>query len=192
MTKMKSAVDSNDLKILGRKARRREEKGIKIERIFSRKDISPLDEIEWERRTAEITDDGGKAIFRQENVEVPKNWSALATKIAVSKYFYGDIAHGTDPHKGGRESSVRQLIHRVTRTITDWGIADGYFAGAETAEIFYDELTWLCLNQHGAFNSPVWFNVGLYHEYGIDMNAGAANYFYNRETGKAERSPTHY
>src|SRR5260370_16929092 len=91
MTKMKSGVHSSDLKILGRKARRPKEKGLKIERIFSRKDISPLDEIEWERRTAEITDDGGKAIFRQENVKVPKNWTALSTKIAVSNYFYGDF-----------------------------------------------------------------------------------------------------
>src|SRR5713226_1580685 len=167
-------------------------RGLRFERIFSEAAVKPFDQIEWEHRTAEITDDSGQVIFKQENVEVPKNWSALATKIAVSKYFYGDIAHGTDPHKGGRESSVRQLIHRVTRTMTDWGIADGYFADAETAEIFYDELTWLCLNQHGAFNSPVWFNVGLYHEYGIGKNAGAGNYFYNRETGRAERAPTQY
>src|ERR1700736_770225 len=166
--------------------------GLHFERVFSDAAVKPFDQIEWEHRTAEITDDSGQIIFKQENVEVPKNWSALATKIAVSKYFYGDISHGTDPHNGGRESSVRQLIHRVTRTMTDWGIADGYFADAEAAEIFYDELTWLCLNQHGAFNSPVWFNVGLYHEYGIGKNAGAGNYFYNRETGKAERAPTQY
>ena len=135
--------------------------------MFSDAAVAPFDQIEWERRTAEITDDSGKVIFKQENIEVPKSWSALATKIAVSKYFYGDIANGTDPYKGGRETSVRQLIHRVTRTITDWGMADGYFADAEAAEIFYDELTWLCVNQHGAFNSPVWFNVGLYHQYGV-------------------------
>jgi ribonucleoside-diphosphate reductase alpha chain len=116
----------------------------------------------------------------------------LATKIAVSKYFYGDIANGTDPYKGGREMSVRQLIHRVTRTITDWGIADSYFADEEAAEAFYDDLTWLCLNQHGAFNSPVWFNVGLYHQYGVGKDGGAGNYFYNRETGKAERAPSQY
>src|SRR5437773_11437007 len=166
--------------------------GLHFERLFSDPAVKPFDQIEWEHRTAEITDDSGQIIFKQENVEVPKNWSALATKIAVSKYFYGDIAHGTDPHKGGRERSVLQLIHRVTRTIADWGMADGYFADAEEAEIFYDELTWLCLNQHGAFNSPVWFNVGLYHEYGIGKDAGAGNYFYNRETGKAERAPTQY
>ena len=153
---------------------------------------APFEQIEWERRTAEINDDSGKIIFRQEDIEVPKNWTALATKIAVSKYFYGDIANGTDPHKGGRETSVRQLIHRVTRTITDWGIADGYFADAETAEVFYDELTWLCVNQHGAFNSPVWFNVGLHHQYDVGRDAGLGNYFYNRETGQAERASTQY
>ena len=166
--------------------------GLRFKRVFSDAIIAPFDQIEWEQRTAEITDDSGKVIFKQEDIEVPKNWSALATKIAVSKYFYGDIANGTDPHNGGRETSVRQLVHRVTRTITDWGIADGYFADAEAAEIFYDELTWLCANQHGAFNSPVWFNVGLYHQYGVGKGAGAGNYFYNREIGKAERAASQY
>jgi ribonucleoside-diphosphate reductase alpha chain len=171
---------------------RKKNSGLRIKRVFSDAAIAPFDQIEWERRNAEITDDGGKVIFKQEDIEVPKNWSALATKIAVSKYFYGDIANGTDPYKGGRETSVRQLIHRVTRTITDCGIADGYFADAEAAETFYDELTWLCLNQHGAFNSPVWFNVGLYHQYGVGKRAGAGNYFYNRETRKAERAASQY
>ena len=174
------------------KAVKRTNTGLHFERVFSDASIAPFNQIGWEQRTAEITDDSGKVIFKQENIEVPKSWSALATKIAVSKYFYGDIGNGTDPHKGGRETSVRQLIHRVTRTIADWGMADGYFADAEAAEIFYDELTWLCLNQHGAFNSPVWFNVGLYHQYGIGKGAGAGNYFYNRETGKAERAASQY
>jgi ribonucleoside-diphosphate reductase alpha chain len=171
---------------------RKKNGGLRFKRVFSDAAVAPFDQIEWERRTAEITDDGGKVIFKQEDIEVPKNWSPLATKIAVSKYFYGDIANGTDPFKGGRETSVRQLIHRVTRTLTDCGIADSYFADAEAAETFYDELTWLCLNQHGAFNSPVWFNVGLYHQYGVGKGAGAGNYFYNRETGKAERAASQY
>src|SRR6059058_2791107 len=166
--------------------------GLHFKRVFSDAAVAPFDQIEWEQRTAEINDDSGKVIFKQEDIEVPKTWSALATKIAVSKYFYGDIANGTDPYKGGRETSVRQLIHRVTRTITDCGIADNYFADAEAAETFYDELTWLCLNQHGAFNSPVWFNVGLYHQYGVGKGAGAGNYFYNRETGEAERAASQY
>src|SRR5438094_446547 len=175
-----------------RRSGKKKNSSLRFERVFSDASVAPLDQIEWERRTAEITDDSGKVIFKQEDIEVPKNWSALATKIAVSKYFYGDIANGTDPYKGGRETSVRQLIHRVTRTITDCGIADSYFADAEAAVTFYDELTWLCLNQHGAFNSPVWFNVGLYHQYGIGKGAGAGNYFYNRETGEAERAASQY
>ena len=66
---------------------------------------------------------------------------------------------------------MRQLIHRICRTIADWGIADGYFSKAD-GEIFYEELSWLCVNQYGAFNSPVWFNVGLYHQYGIGKTSG--------------------
>ena len=154
--------------------------------------VHPYDEIEWDKRTAEITDDSGKAIFKQENVEVPKSWSVLATKIAVSKYFYGDIANGTDPTNNGRETSIRQLVHRVTRTITDWGQKDGYFKTKKDAEVFYNDLTWLCVNQHGAFNSPVWFNVGLYHQYGVGSESGKGNYFFNRTTGKTERAPTQY
>ncbi|MEP6671666.1 MAG: vitamin B12-dependent ribonucleotide reductase [Chthoniobacter sp.] len=173
-------------------SRRRPQEGLKFTRVFSQKSIAPFDELEWEHRTAEITDDSGKAIFKQENVEVPKSWSALATKIAVSKYFYGDIANGTDPYKGGRERSVKQLVHRVTRTITDSGIKDGYFADKESAEIFYNELTWLCVNQFGAFNSPVWFNVGLWHEYRVGAGRGEGNYYYNHKSGQAERAKTQY
>jgi ribonucleoside-diphosphate reductase alpha chain len=171
---------------------RRPNEGLKFARVFSHKSIAPFEEIEWEQRTAEITDDSGKAIFKQENIEVPKSWSALATKIAVSKYFYGDISHGNDPYKGGRERSVKQLVHRVTRTIADCGIKDGYFADTESAETFYNELTWLCVNQYGAFNSPVWFNVGLWHQYKTGTGRGEGNYFYNHQTGEAERAKTQY
>ncbi|MBV8173424.1 MAG: vitamin B12-dependent ribonucleotide reductase [Verrucomicrobia bacterium] len=192
MIKLKTGVRTSDLRPRGRRSRARNKGGLKFQRFFSQEGISPFDEIEWERRTAEITDDSGKVIFRQEDVEVPKSWSALATKIAVSKYFYGDIAHGTDPHQGGRESSVRQLVHRVTRTISDWGLKDGYFKEAASAEVFYNDLTWLCLNQHGAFNSPVWFNVGLYQQYGTGRGCGQGNYFFNRDAGEAQRAPTQY
>ncbi|MFQ3670006.1 MAG: vitamin B12-dependent ribonucleotide reductase [Verrucomicrobiia bacterium] len=166
--------------------------GLQFERSFCPPGQNPFDTVAWETRTAEITDDGGKVIFKQEEVEVPRTWSQLATKIAVSKYFYGDAAHGFDPRRGGREHSVRQLIHRVTRTITDWGRADGYFASEEDAAAFYDDLTWLCLHQHGAFNSPVWFNVGLHHQYGIGSQSGRGNYFFNRKTQQAERAATQY
>jgi ribonucleoside-diphosphate reductase alpha chain len=194
MIKLKEGVRAADLRARTRRNRPGKEKksGLKFRRIFSQAGISPLDSVEWERRTAEITDDSGKAIFRQEDVEVPKSWSALATKIAVSKYFYGDIANGVDPYKGGRENSVRQLVHRVTRTIADWGLKDEYFVDRESAESFYDDLTWLCANQYGAFNSPVWFNVGLYQQYGVGKGAGAGNFFYNQATGEAERATTQY
>ena len=135
-----------------------------LERIFSDPNVKPFDQIEWDRRTAEITDDTGKVIFRQENVEVPKSWSELAVKVVVSKYFYGE------QNTGERETSVRQLIHRVCRTLADWGVRDGYFDKAG-GELFYEELTWLCLNQYGAFNSPVWFNVGLLHQYGVGKSS---------------------
>jgi ribonucleoside-diphosphate reductase alpha chain len=199
MIQLKPGIQPSSLSSSSRSATRqktapekRKSAGLRFDRVFSDAAVAPFEQVEWEQRTAEITDDSGKVIFKQENIEVPKSWSPLATKIAVSKYFYGDIANGTDPYNGGRETSVRQLIHRVTRTITDWGIADSYFADAQAAENFYDELTWLCVNQHGAFNSPVWFNVGLYHQYGVGKDGGAGNYFYNRETGKAERAASQY
>ena len=160
-------------------------KSLRIERVFSDAKVKPFDQLEWEKRTAEITDDSHKVIFKQENVEVPKSWSVLATKVVVSKYFYGE------QHTAERETSVRQLIHRIARTISDWGIADGYFSKAD-GEIFFEELTWLCVNQYGAFNSPVWFNVGLHHQYGVGKNSGKGNWFYNRKTKVAERALTQY
>ncbi len=190
--KLKSSRPSNRIAASVKTSARQVSPGLKFQRTFSKPSVSPFDEVEWEQRTAEITDDSGKAIFKQEKVDVPKGWSALATKIAVSKYFYGDIAQGADPYKGGRESSVRQLIHRVTRSITDAGKKDGYFADDQSAEIFYNDLTWLCLNQHGAFNSPVWFNVGLHQQYGTGKGRGEGNYFYDRDLDEARRSPTQY
>jgi ribonucleoside-diphosphate reductase alpha chain len=160
-------------------------KTLTIERTFSDPKINPFDQIEWERRTAEITDDAGKIIFKQENVEAPRAWSLLATKVVVSKYFYGE--QGTSE----RETSVRQLIHRICRTIADWGVKDGYFTKAG-GEVFYEELTWLCLNQYGAFNSPVWFNVGLYHQYHIGNSSSRGNWFCDPRTGRAERAKTQY
>ena len=122
---------------------------------------SPFDTTEWELRTAAIKGEDGKVLFEQTACEIPAAWSQLATNVVVSKYFYGEI------HTPQREHSVRQLVHRVARTIADWGTADGYFQTAQDGENFYRDLAWLCVHQHGAFNSPVWFNVGLYHEYGV-------------------------
>ena len=105
--------------------------------------------------TAAIKGEGGEVLFEQQDCEIPVSWSQLATNVVANKYFYGEV--GT----AERESGVRQLIHRVCRTIADWGTADGYFATQADGERFYRELCWLCLHQHISFNSPVWFNVGL-------------------------------
>ncbi len=168
------------------KSRKPARKGISVPRVFSQEGVNWYDTVEWERRTAGISDDKGQVIFEQENVEVPKSWSMLATNVVASKYFYGEL--GADE----REYSVRQLIHRVARTMADWGLNDGYFASDEDAEIFYEELAVLCLHQYGSFNSPVWFNCGLHHVYGIGKNSGAGNYFYNPASRAIERSPTQY
>ena len=165
---------------------------LSFERHFSKPDVHPFDDITWEHRTAEITDDRGQSMFRQENVEVPALWSELATKIAVSKYFYGDASLGDDPATGGREHSVRQLIGRVADTIADWGMADGYFDGSASAGAFRDDLAWLCLHQHGAFNSPVWFNVGLHHKYGVGEGKGEGGWYWEEEKRQAVRASGQY
>ncbi len=129
--------------------------GLEFERHFTRPGIHPYDELEWERRTAAIVNDRGEVFFEQKDVEVPKNWSQLATNVVVSKYFKGGVDQPT------RETSVRQLIDRVVRTATTWGVAGGYFASDESARIFELELTHLLINQYASFNSPVWFNMGV-------------------------------
>ena len=121
----------------------------------------PFATVEWDFRTAAIKGEGGEVLFEQQDCEIPASWSQLATNVVANKYFYGEV--GT----GERERGVRQLVHRVCRTIADWGTEDGYFATKADGERFYRELCWLCLHQHISFNSPVWFNVGLYHQYGI-------------------------
>jgi len=142
--------------------------GLTIQQVFSTKNEHALDSVIWEHRDAVIKNPQGEAIFEQKDVEFPESWSTLASNVVTSKYFYGDLANShMDPDEGGREHSLRQLIHRVTHTISEWGYSQDYFASREDADRFYQELTWLCVNQYGAFNSPVWFNVGLNSRYGI-------------------------
>jgi len=150
---------------------------LKVEQFFSTPGVHPFDELQWEKRSAKITDDAGEAVFEQDNIEVPTGWSQLATKVVSSKYFYGDI------ETGERENSVKQLVHRVCRAIADRGRRDGYFGSNEDADKYYSELAWLCVNQYGAFNSPVWFNVGLYDVFGI--KGGKHNYHWDAEQNKA-------
>ncbi len=144
--------------------------GLHVDRVFSTDGQHPFDALTWEKRSARIADANGEVVFEQDDVDVPADWSQLATNVVVSKYFYGE--KGT----AQREHSVGQLVHRVTRTIADWGMEDGVFASEADAETFYQELTWLCVNQYGAFNSPTWFNVGLYHQHGVRGSEGNFHY----------------
>jgi ribonucleoside-diphosphate reductase alpha chain len=130
-------------------------RGLHFPRYFTKPGIHPFDEIEWEKRDAVITNEKGEKVFEQKDVEIPKSWSMTATNVVVSKYFHGLLG---SPE---REMSVKQLIERVTKTYRRWGKEGGYFATDEDEAIFYDDLTYLLVNQYMAFNSPVWFNVGV-------------------------------
>ena len=164
---------------------RRLRQGLRFEPLFCPTDVvDPFDTLEWDRRTAAIKGEKGELLFEQADCEIPAHWTQLATNVVVSKYFYGEV--GTPE----RERSVKQLIHRVTRTIADWGTQDGYFASAEDGERFYRELTWLCLHQHGAFNSPVWFNVGLFHQYGV--RGAACNWHWDPESSTVRQPENPY
>lgn len=131
------------------------EQGMDFLSYYSNDGVHPFDELEWEQRTASITNEKGESIFEQKNVEVPARWSQQATNVVVSKYFSGKM--GTPQ----REHSVKQLIGRVADTIARWGLEQGYFKSIQAGHHFHAELTAILVNQHAAFNSPVWFNVGL-------------------------------
>ena len=130
-------------------------KGLAIPRHFSREGVDPLEDLEWERRTAIISNESGEVIFEQRDCEIPASWSQLATNVVVSKYFRG---HLNTPE---RESSVKQLIGRVVGRIHEWGVESGYFSTPADGEAFKAELSHLLVNQQMAFNSPVWFNIGV-------------------------------
>jgi ribonucleoside-diphosphate reductase alpha chain len=141
----------------GRKSRRGAPaaRGVRVPRFFTRAGEHPFDAVRWERRTATIQNERGELIFEQRDVEIPADWSQLATNVVASKYFRGHLG---SPE---RESSAKQLIGRVASKITEWGRAGGYFRAAEDAEHFEAELTHLLVTQKMAFNSPVWFNLGV-------------------------------
>ncbi len=129
--------------------------GLHFERRFTREGVHPYDEVTWERRTAAIANEKGETVFEQQDCEVPAYWSQMATNVVVSKYFRGP------QNTPRRETSVKQMISRVVDTIAQWGRDGGYFAGEADAQIFQDELCHLILHQKMAFNSPVWFNIGV-------------------------------
>ncbi len=136
--------------------------GLHVPAVFCPEGADPFQTLPWERREAVIRTPGGEVVFRQTGCEFPRPWSHTASNVVASKYFFGT------PGTADREHSLRQLVHRVAHTIATWGQEDGYFATEADARRFYRELVWLVLHQHGAFNSPVWFNVGVHHAYGVE------------------------
>jgi ribonucleoside-diphosphate reductase alpha chain len=151
----------------GRTPKRHASRGVHVERRFTAPGTDPLDAVVYERRTSTITNPDGSIVFKMEGAEVPTGWSQLATDIVISKYFRKAGLNG-DKDKG--ETSVRQVVRRLAHTIRVVG--HDYFATKADAETFEAELSHLLVNQYGAFNSPVWFNLGLWHEYGITGSGG--------------------
>src|SRR6266700_3320857 len=157
--------------------------GLTVRRFFTKPGVSPYDEVEWEKRLAQITDSKGGIIFEQKDVEVPKDWSMTATNIVASKYLHGEV--GTSQ----RETGVRQLVSRVAETIRDWGLSQGYFRSPEDGATFHDELVHLLIRQYAAFNSPVWFNVGCDR---IEPNSDGRNWHWNPVSNRVEFGVTGY
>ncbi len=163
-------------------------RGLAFGRRHTRAGIDPLDAVDYERRDSVITNPDGSIVFELRGAEVPNTWSQLATDIAVSKYFRKAGIHG-DAKKG--ETSVKQLVHRVAHTVREAGERlGGYFASEADADTFEAELSYLLLTQRAAFNSPVWFNLGLYQRYGIEGQGG--NFFWDDATDEIQETANAY
>ena len=163
-------------------------KGLEFKRKYTHAGINPLDVIEYATRSCVITNPDGSVVFELRGLQVPAAWSQLATDIAASKYFRKAGINGD--HSRG-ERSAKELVYRVAHSIREAGEhLGGYFASVEDAETFEAELSYLLINQHAAFNSPVWFNCGLFQRYGI--TGGGGNYAWSPEKGEIVETATAY
>ena len=151
--KLLKGLDSGHFRVLAEKLTH-DGPGLTFDRFYTKEKVHPYDTVEWEKRKAKITNDKGKVIFEQNDIEFPKSWSQLAVNVVVSKYFRGKLGEPT------REKSLRHLIDRVVHAMADWGWKQGFFATGTDRDIFSAELTHMLLHQQASFNSPVWFNVG--------------------------------
>jgi ribonucleoside-diphosphate reductase alpha chain len=176
------AVSSNKPKSLDKP------RGLEFAHRFTKPGVNPLEAVQYEQRDSVITNPDGTPVFEMRGAEIPKQWSQLATDIAVSKYFRKAGING-DPKRG--ERSVRELVYRVAHTIREAGERlGGYFATTADADAFEAELSYLLVHQHAAFNSPVWFNCGLFHRYGITGSGG--NFAWSPETGTITETDNAY
>lgn len=160
--------------------------GLIFKRYFTKEGVHPFSELVFEKRDAKILDEQGNLVFEQKDVEVPQSFSQLATDIMASKYIRKKGVPDT-----GFETSAKQVVFRVAHTLRQAGEdLGGYFKTKADAQIFEEELTHLLINQKAAFNSPVWFNCGLYHQYGI-LGTGV-NFYYDTKLGKVKETPNAY
>ncbi len=149
--------------------------GLKVSRYFTKKGTDPFDEIAWVRKDSRILNPDGSLVFEMKDIEVPEGWTQLAVDILASKY----VRKAGVPETG-RETTLRQIVTRISRPIANFGLENGYFASEEDTKAFEQELRFMLVNQYGAFNSPVWFNCGLAHEYGI-LGRSIGNYCFNEK-----------
>jgi ribonucleoside-diphosphate reductase alpha chain len=163
--------------------------GLHIERHYTRAGTDPYADVQWTTRKSVIKEPDGTVVFQVDAAEVPKDWSQLATDIIVSKYFRKAGVPQADGSLGG-ETSAAQVVHRIANSIRWWGATHGYFATTEDADAFEAELKHMMIRQVGAFNSPVWFNCGHHHVYGIQGSGG--NWAWNEETGQVEAIKNNY
>ncbi|MFO1535315.1 MAG: vitamin B12-dependent ribonucleotide reductase, partial [Thermoplasmatota archaeon] len=160
-----------------------------MERHYTKPGVDPYADVSWTTRKSVIKEPDGTVVFQVDAAEVPKDWSQLATDIIVSKYFRKAGVPQADGSLGG-ETSAAQVVHRIANSIRWWGQSHGYFATADDADTFEAELKHMMIRQVGAFNSPVWFNCGHHHVYGVQGSGG--NWAWNEETQQVEAIKNNY
>ncbi len=164
--------------------------GLQFRRRFTRDDKSVFDQFEYDYRTSVIRNPSGEVVFEMTNVEVPKQWSQIATDILAQKYFRKAGVPQPDGSLG-RETSAKQVAHRLANCWRVWGERYGYFATEKDAQVFYDELVYSVLNQMCTPNSPQWFNTGLFESYGI-KGKPQGHYYVDANDGQLKRSTSAY
>ena len=164
--------------------------GLQFKRHFTREGVNVFDLFEYDYRVSVIRNPNGEVVFEMNNVEVPKKWSQIATDILAQKYFRKAGVPQPDGSLG-RETSARQVAHRMANCWKLWGLRNGYFASGQDADIFYDEVVYCILNQACVPNSPQWFNTGLYETYGI-TGKPQGHYYVDPSDSQLKKSTSAY
>lgn len=203
MPKAKTAIKGSGVKV-GKKQKsvNKASKGLVIERFYTKENIDPFDQVEYESRSCKIVNPDGTTVFELNDIEVPKSWSKVASDVLISKYirkggvpqydkFGNPLKEKDGSIKAGGEHSVKQVISRIVGCWRWWGEKYGYFASRRDAKIFEQELKFMMLNQYGAPNSPQWFNTGLAYAYNI-IGSPQGHWYADPKSGKLKQSEDAY